>query len=80
MTDGDQPLDEILTRYQRSFVEKVYCDENDDHDLPSSNVKIDNIGVVNLACVGNCSLRAFSRQRPRLSTLQSLAEVFDAEA
>ena len=33
MTDGDQPLDEILTWYQRSFVEKVYCDENDDHDL-----------------------------------------------
>lgn len=26
-------LDHILTRYQQSFAEKVYSDENDDHDL-----------------------------------------------
>jgi len=26
-------LDEILRKYQSSFIEKVYSDENDDHDL-----------------------------------------------
>src|SRR5262245_22061646 len=32
MGDGERPLDEIIARYQKSFVEKVYCEENDDHD------------------------------------------------
>ncbi len=29
----EQNLDAILKRYQLSFIEKVYSDENDDHDL-----------------------------------------------
>lgn len=29
----ESKLDEVLRRYQSSFVEKVYSDENDDHDI-----------------------------------------------
>lgn len=29
----EQKLDSILERYKTSFIEKVYSDENDDHDL-----------------------------------------------
>lgn len=32
MTDPSK-LDEVLQRYQQSFVDKVYSEENDDHDL-----------------------------------------------
>lgn len=31
--DVTQGLDSILTRYQESFISKVYSEENDDHDL-----------------------------------------------
>jgi len=30
---SERRLDEVLQRYKLSFVEKVYSDENDDHDL-----------------------------------------------
>jgi hypothetical protein len=29
----EQNLDAVLSRYKKSFIEKVYSDENDDHDL-----------------------------------------------
>ena len=29
----EDKLDSVLERYKKSFVEKVYSDENDDHDL-----------------------------------------------